>query len=65
MNEVTEVAVNSAIKTLQIKNLEDIKNLRVNLESKILNSKNVIIVPHIGIDFDAFASAIRRFIYIN
>lgn len=38
--------------------MENVKDLRVNLESKILSSKNVVIVPHLGIDFDAFASAI-------
>ena len=36
----------------------DIKNLKVNLEQKILESDNVVIVPHNGIDFDAMASAI-------
>ena len=35
-----------------------IKDLRVNLESKILSCKKVVIVPHNRIDFDAFASAI-------
>jgi len=35
-----------------------IKDLRVNLENKILSSKNIVIVPHLGIDFDAFASAV-------
>ena len=38
--------------------MENIKDLKVNLESKILTSKNIVIVPHLGIDFDAFASAI-------
>lgn len=39
--------------------MEQIKNLKVNLESKILGSNNnVVIVPHIGIDFDAIGSAI-------
>lgn len=39
--------------------MEQIKNLKVNLESKILESgNNVVIVPHIGIDFDAIGSAI-------
>lgn len=38
--------------------METIKNLKVNLESKILSSKNVVIVPHSRIDFDAFASAV-------
>lgn len=37
--------------------MENIKDLKVNLESKILASKNIVIVPHLGIDFDAFASA--------
>lgn len=36
----------------------EIKNLKVNLDSKILESKNVVIVPHLGIDFDAIGSAI-------
>ena len=35
-----------------------VKDLRVNLESKILSCKKVVIVPHNRIDFDAFASAI-------
>lgn len=38
--------------------MQNIKNLKVYLESKILASNNVVIVPHIGIDFDAIASAI-------
>ena len=58
MNDVIDISTVDANKALQIKNLEDIKNLRVNLESKILKSKSVVIVPHTGIDFDAFASAI-------
>ena len=36
----------------------EIKNLKVNLESKILESQNVVIVPHLGVDFDAIGSAI-------
>lgn len=35
-----------------------IKDLKVNLESKVLASNNIIIVPHTRIDMDAFASAI-------
>lgn len=58
MKEVNESTVIDINKALQIKNLEDIRNLKVNLESKILKSKKVVIIPHIGIDFDAFASAI-------
>ena len=38
--------------------METIKNLRVNLENKILQSKKVVIVPHINIDLDAIGSAI-------
>ncbi len=38
--------------------METIKDLKVNLESKVLASKKVLILPHIGIDFDAFASAV-------
>lgn len=38
--------------------MNSIKDLKVNLESKILASKNVVIVPHLGVDFDAFASAV-------
>ena len=38
--------------------MENIKNLKANLESKILSSSNVVIVPHNGIDFDAIGSAI-------
>ena len=36
----------------------DIKNLKVNLESKVLASDKVIIVPHRGIDLDAIGAAI-------
>ena len=35
-----------------------VKDLRINLQSKILTCKKVIIVPHNRIDFDAFASAV-------
>ena len=35
-----------------------IKDLKVNLESKVLASQNIVIVPHTRIDMDAFASAI-------
>ena len=38
--------------------MQNIKNLKVYLESKILASNNVVIVPHMGIDFDAIASSI-------
>lgn len=38
--------------------MENIKDLKVNLESKILASENVVIVPHTRIDIDAFASAV-------
>ena len=38
--------------------MQDIKNLRVNLEAKVLESKNIVIVPHMGIDFDAISSAL-------
>ena len=56
MKEVEEANID--IKALQLKNFEQIKNLKVNLESKIIKSKNVVIVPHNEVDFDAFASAI-------
>jgi len=36
----------------------DVKNLKINLEQKILQSGNIVIVPHKGIDFDAIGSAI-------
>ena len=36
----------------------DIKNLKVNLEAKMLESDKVIIVPHRRADFDAIASSI-------
>lgn len=35
-----------------------IKNLKVNMEQKILESENIVIVPHNGVDFDAIGSAI-------
>lgn len=38
--------------------MQDIKNLKINLESKILQSGNVVIVPHKNVDFDAMGSAI-------
>ena len=38
--------------------MDDIKNLKVNLDSHILKSKRVVIVPHLGIDFDAIASGL-------
>lgn len=38
--------------------MSDIKNLKVNLEQKILESETVIIVPHNRIDFDAIGSGI-------
>ena len=38
--------------------MQNIRDLKANLESKILASKNVVIVPHTRIDIDAFASAI-------
>ena len=38
--------------------MKNIKDLKVNLESKILSSDNVVIVPHTRIDIDAFASAV-------
>ena len=56
MKEVEEANID--IKALQLKNFEQVKNLKVNIESKILKSKNVVIVPHNEVDFDAFASAI-------
>ena len=58
MKEVNESTIVDINKALQIKNLDDIRNLKANLESKILKSKKVVIIPHMGIDFDAFASAI-------
>ena len=36
----------------------DIKNLRLNIEQKVLGSKRVVIVPHNRIDFDAIGSAL-------
>lgn len=38
--------------------MQCVKNLRVNMEQKILESDKVVIVPHNGIDFDAIGSAI-------
>lgn len=40
----------------------DIKNLKVNLESKILESEKVILVPHNNIDFDAMASTLGLYL---
>lgn len=36
----------------------DIKNLKVNLEQKMLSSKQIMIMPHINADFDAIASCL-------
>lgn len=38
--------------------MADIKNLKANLEQKILESDNIVIVPHNGIDFDAIGAAL-------
>lgn len=38
--------------------MEKIKNLKVNMEQKMLLAENIVIVPHNGIDFDAIGSAI-------
>ncbi len=38
--------------------MEDIKNLKVNLEQMILDSDKVIIMPHKDADFDAIASSL-------
>ena len=38
--------------------MQCVKNLRINMEQKILESDKVVIVPHNGIDFDAIGSAI-------
>lgn len=42
-----------------------IKDLKINLESKILNSNKVILVPHKDIDFDAIGSAIGLSVISN
>ena len=31
----------------------DIKNLKITLDEELSKDRNVIIIPHIGIDFDA------------
>jgi c-di-AMP phosphodiesterase-like protein len=36
----------------------DIKNLKLNIEQKVLGAKRVVIVPHNRIDFDAIGSAL-------
>ena len=36
----------------------DIKNLKVNLEQKMLSSNQIMIMPHIDADFDAIASCL-------
>ena len=38
--------------------MENIKNLKINMEQKILESERVVIVPHNNVDFDAIGSAI-------
>lgn len=38
--------------------MEVIKNFKINLEQKILEAGNVVIVPHTSVDFDAIGSAI-------
>lgn len=37
--------------------MEDLKNLKINLERKITESSSIVIVPHNGIDFDAIAAS--------
>ena len=36
----------------------DIKNLKLNIEQRVLGAKRVVIVPHNRIDFDAIGSAL-------
>lgn len=36
----------------------DIKNLKITLDEELSKDRNVIIIPHLGIDFDAIGSAI-------
>lgn len=38
--------------------MTNIKDLKINLEQKILSSNKVVLVPHNGVDFDAIASSI-------
>ena len=38
--------------------MNDIKDLKINLEQKILQSGNIILVPHNDVDFDAIGSAV-------
>lgn len=38
--------------------MKSIKDLKINLESKILQSERIVIVPHVKADFDAIGSAI-------
>ncbi len=45
--------------------MANIKNLKVNLENKILQSNNVIIVPHKDVDFDAIGSSIGLSLIAN
>ena len=38
--------------------MTDMKNLKSVLEQKILESNNIVIVPHNGVDFDSIGAAI-------
>ncbi len=38
--------------------MDDIKNLKIALENHILKSKRVVLVPHLGIDFDAIGATL-------
>lgn len=53
-----ENIVDTIDKSIKTNYKESIKNLKVNLEQKILQTNKVVIVPHNGVDYDALASSI-------
>lgn len=49
---------NDIISTNLIGAIETVKDLKINMEQKILEANNVIIIPHNGVDFDTIGSAL-------
>lgn len=49
---------NDIISTNLIGAIETVKDLKINMEQKILEANNIIIIPHNGVDFDAIGPAL-------
>lgn len=58
MENIADTTITSTDKSIKTSYKESIKNLKVNLEQKILQTNKVVIVPHNGVDYDALASSI-------